>query len=121
MNNAIRSENTAAPSRSGIDVTISPNAPSTEFAAYMQGRRSCPEMPSYTARITRDHAASSYGLPVIVLADGNAYGPADLAKLYPISALVIVPNPAPEWRDPEMEGLIAAAAQAGYRIEREQW
>lgn len=31
-------------------------------------------------RITTDHAASSYGQPVLVDPDGNAYGPADIRK-----------------------------------------
>ena len=30
------------------------------------------------ARLTCDHAASSHGLPVLVLDDGSAHGPADL-------------------------------------------
>lgn len=30
-----------------------------------------------TFRLTTDHASSSYGLPVMVGQDGNAYGPAD--------------------------------------------
>jgi len=31
-------------------------------------------------RLTTDHSASSYGQPVLVDPDGNAYGPGDILK-----------------------------------------
>ena len=36
------------------------------------------DVDSTAFRVTTDHAASSYGIPVLVDADGNAYGPADV-------------------------------------------
>jgi hypothetical protein len=38
-----------------------------------------PHGKAITARLTTAHAASSYGVPVLVLKDGSALGPADVA------------------------------------------
>ena len=37
-----------------------------------------PEGQAVQARLRTDHAASCYGIPVLVLEDGTALGPADL-------------------------------------------
>jgi hypothetical protein len=37
-----------------------------------------PDGTATTARLTTDHASSSYGRPVLVLEDGSALGPADV-------------------------------------------
>jgi hypothetical protein len=55
---------------------------------------------SEPAMLTTDHAASSYGLPVVVTRDGEVLGPADLAD-----ELVI--------EDPIAAG---HAEAAGYRV-----
>ena len=72
------------------------------------------------AEITCDHPASSYGIPVIMLPDGTALGIAD-SPWAGFGMIAVVPNPAPEWRDPENEELVSAAAFAGYQIVREEW
>ena len=109
-----------------IQVTVTPNRPSAEYAALCAARgiisqqeQEAYEWCSMEATLTTDHSASSYGQPVLVI-DGVAYGPAD--RIYPLlSAVVVVPNPVPEWRKPEVEDVIAAAISAGYQIERERW
>jgi len=71
-------------------VTLAPNAPSAEYAALgglscaqwgeqalIPGSRSPNITPIYGALATTEHAASSYGLPVVVLADGTPVGPGD--------------------------------------------
>jgi hypothetical protein len=37
-----------------------------------------PISPEIVGVMTTDHAASSYGMPVLVTADGTAYGPGDM-------------------------------------------
>jgi hypothetical protein len=72
------------------------------------------------AFLTCDHAASSYGIPVVVLPDGTALGPAD--SPWPGFGMIVqVANPHRIWQDPAVEALVAAAERAGYRILREQW
>jgi len=38
----------------------------------------CPHLPPVPYHLTTDHAASSYGQPVLVDNNGNAYGPDDI-------------------------------------------
>ena len=61
--------------------------------------------PEIIAELSDEHAASSYGLPVIMI-DGQAYGPADLPDGY-----IIVLNGR---GNPDIEDLARRAKAAGY-------
>jgi hypothetical protein len=56
--------------------------------------------------LTTEHAASSYGLPVVVGEDGQVYGPAEVPEINDLHC---------ELSDEAAE-LIAAARSAGYRV-----
>ena len=125
MENEIRNESVATPLGNGIRVTLAPEWDdwTTAAQAYISAgqphaRDGSPAQ--LYAIFTTDHSASSYGVPVIVLADGQALGPADTP--WPgFSVRVIVPNPGPGWEVPAVEALIDGAQAAGYQIEREEW
>lgn len=57
------------------------------------------------AELTTDHAAASYGLPVLVK-DGQAYGPADLPNV-----TVFISNASDDGA-----ALISSAMRAGWRV-----
>lgn len=67
------------------------------------------------AEISTEQAASSCGLPVVVIA-GDAYGPADLAAMRPgcVAWLECSSVPTAEWYG--LPGLSAALEQAGYAV-----
>jgi hypothetical protein len=111
-----------------LSVTIKPNAPSKEYADYarINGGMTGDQMRSYDALLTTDHSRSSHGLPVVVVYSpgslvicGEALGVAD--SPYPISMVIEVANPAPRWRDADVESIVAAAIRAGYVVVRETW
>jgi hypothetical protein len=59
----------------------------------------------YGGRLATEHAASSYGLPVLVTSEGEALGPAD------IEHIVIPPHPTDEER-----AILRGAIEAGYLV-----
>lgn len=63
--------------------------------------------------LTCDHAASSRGLPVLVLADGTALGVAEIDADLGYYDLDVQ---ADGEETPEVRGLLDAAIQAGYRL-----
>ncbi len=98
-------------------VTIRPNAPSAEYAAL--GGLSVAQwaeealLPGadgghcYAAVATTDHAASSYGLPVVALAEsGEAIGPADQVYRH-LGYVVVCPSLAP---------MFGRLREAGYTV-----
>jgi len=104
-------------------VSVCPNAPSAEYAAlgglsvadwerepiftgHLGWQRAC----RYEAIATTDHAASSYGLPVVVLPDGTAIGPQD--RVYRHLSYVVLAA--------ELNPMFARLRQAGYRVEAEE-
>jgi len=110
-----------------IQVTIKPDwAPNTP-AARIPG--------PIRARLSTDHAASSYGIPVLLTPSGLALGPADTSQLIapcpytsqpqsydgPITATIEVPNPGPGRTPPGYTAFLAAAQAAGWRIIPETW
>jgi len=71
--------------------------------------------------LTCDHAASSYGLPVLVDEDGNVYGPAEAPELSSRWAEVDAiasenPNYNTSERCIEIDRLIDGALAAGYKL-----
>lgn len=78
--------------------------------------------------LTTDHAASSYGLPVLV-AGGQVYGPSEvpLGPLCPVYPLIPMSGSDPSLcesdesrlrrRDPEAVALVESARRAGYEVE----
>jgi len=104
-------------------VTIAPNAPSAEYAAlgglsYAQwgeqalipGSRENCIMPIYECLATTEHAASSYGLPVVVLADGTPVGPGD--RVYRDLGFVVMAAAA--------NPMFSALERAGYTVIAEE-
>ena len=74
---------------------------------------------TYNGVLTTDHAASSYGLPVLVRDDGQVLGPNDLDDLHlltrPARSEDVEGNEYAEYPDGAAE-LVAAARRAGYRF-----
>jgi hypothetical protein len=76
------------------------------------GRRK--EMEQVKIRLTRDHSASSHGMPVAII-DGQAYGPDDMYDGLPVSAYVIVNiDPSREDHDEMMRFL--SQSPVAYRL-----
>lgn len=107
-----------------MNITLVPNAPSAEYAA--MGGMSCANWakqpvygcadiddswrPSYRAIATTEHPQSSYGLPVVVLADETVVGPAD-PVFHSISYLVVAA---------ELNPLFERLKMAGYTVVAEE-
>ncbi|MBA2708259.1 MAG: hypothetical protein H0U59_10710 [Gemmatimonadaceae bacterium] len=63
-------------------------------------------------RLTSDHAASSYGVPVYVREDGAALGAAEVGPLEMVDEVA---------REPTIAPVLAAARAAGYTITLVTW
>lgn len=88
------------------------------FAAPRQSRQAV--TPRICGQLTTEHAASSHGLPVVVLEDGTALGPGEVSALH---VTTYVETDDVNGRDvhrtltADEHALIAAARLAGYVVE----